>query len=121
MWLIGKTIILSTHILTDMENICDRVGFLHDGVIVKTISPNDIGTSQKIILSFENAIDTNLFVDLPLNVIYKNSNTIIISGDLRKKEMQNALMCRLCQIGNPITHMETVRTDLDAVFREVCQ
>ena len=30
----GKTIILSTHILADMDIICDRAGFLSDGIIV---------------------------------------------------------------------------------------
>lgn len=30
----GKTVFLSTHILTDMERLCDRIGILHDGEII---------------------------------------------------------------------------------------
>ena len=30
----GKTVILSTHILSDIERVCDKVGFLHNGKIV---------------------------------------------------------------------------------------
>lgn len=30
----GKTIFLSTHILNDIERVCDRIGILHDGKIV---------------------------------------------------------------------------------------
>ncbi|HAX03810.1 MAG TPA: ABC transporter ATP-binding protein [Acholeplasmataceae bacterium] len=30
----GKTIILSTHILSDVERICDRIGLIHDGKLI---------------------------------------------------------------------------------------
>ena len=33
----GRSIVLSTHILADMEKVCDKVGFLHDGVIKNEI------------------------------------------------------------------------------------
>lgn len=33
----GFAILLSTHILTDMETVCDRIGFLHKGVISREI------------------------------------------------------------------------------------
>jgi ABC-2 type transport system ATP-binding protein len=33
----GKTIILSTHILADMDSICDKAGFLNDVVIVREV------------------------------------------------------------------------------------
>lgn len=32
----GKTVLLSTHILTDVERVADRVGILHDGVIAES-------------------------------------------------------------------------------------
>lgn len=38
----GKTIILSTHILSDIEKVCDKVGFLHNGKIVIEGELNDI-------------------------------------------------------------------------------
>ena len=33
---VGKTIILSSHILSDVEALCDRVGVIIDGIVVKT-------------------------------------------------------------------------------------
>ena len=33
----GKAILLSTHILADMETVCDAVGFLHQGVIAREV------------------------------------------------------------------------------------
>ena len=38
----GKTIILSTHILADMERVCDKVGFLHNGSIQREVRINDL-------------------------------------------------------------------------------
>jgi ABC-2 type transport system ATP-binding protein len=36
------TIILSSHILSEVEQIVDRIGFIVDGTIVQEISPNEI-------------------------------------------------------------------------------
>ena len=46
----GKTVLLSTHILADMEKVCDQVGFLSDGIIKKSqdIAELDKGGSYKI-------------------------------------------------------------------------
>ena len=38
----GRSIVLSTHILADMEMVCDKVGFLHDGVIKNEIRVSEL-------------------------------------------------------------------------------
>ncbi|MBO7333857.1 MAG: ATP-binding cassette domain-containing protein, partial [Lachnospiraceae bacterium] len=49
----GKSVILSTHILADMEKICDRVGFLSDGIIKKEVTVSEInGSGLNMIVSF---------------------------------------------------------------------
>ena len=42
----GKTIVLSTHILADMDKICDRAGFLHNGIIAKEVDVIFTATPQ---------------------------------------------------------------------------
>lgn len=37
----GKTIILSSHLISEVEKLCDRVGILKDGVFVKFISAKE--------------------------------------------------------------------------------
>lgn len=117
----GKTIILSTHILTDMESICDRVGFLHTGTIVKTLCPNSTNTSQKISLSFMNPINKDSFLDLPLNITFEDDHSIIISGNFQDIQKQKALIKRLYETNNTVTYINTMGADLDTIFREVCQ
>lgn len=36
------TIVLSSHILSEVEQIVDRIGFIVDGTVVQEISPNEI-------------------------------------------------------------------------------
>lgn len=116
----GKTIILSTHILTDMENICDRVGFLHDGIIIKTISPRSIDCSQKVKIVFANTIKKDLFEGLSLKISFESDNCVVLSGNLQELELQKTLFDRVLSTENPITCINTLGVDLDSVFREVC-
>lgn len=116
----GKTIILSTHILTDMENVCDRVGFLHDGIIIKTVSPKSIDGSQKAKIFFKNIIEKEIFEGLSLNVTLEGDNCVVLTGNLQDLELQKDLIDRVLSIENPITCINTLGVDLDSIFREVC-
>lgn len=116
----GKTIILSTHILTDMEEICDRVGFLHNGTIVRTLSPQSAGASQKVRISFLNPIDPAVAAGLAPEVSCEDDHSIILSGELQTAEAQKALLKKLLELDNPIAAINTIHADLDEIFREVC-
>lgn len=116
----GKTIILSTHILTDMENICDRVGFLHDGIIIQTVSPKSMDGSQKVKIVFKNIIKREMFEGLSLNVTFEGDNCVVLSGKLQDLKQQKDLIDRVLSIENPITYINTLGVDLDSIFREVC-
>ncbi len=38
----GKTVIFSTHILSDVEKICDTVGIIHEGLLIEQGSPEEL-------------------------------------------------------------------------------
>jgi ABC-2 type transport system ATP-binding protein len=42
----GKTILLSSHIVPDVEAVCDRVGILSGGVIARSLNLNDVYSSE---------------------------------------------------------------------------
>lgn len=43
----GVTIFLSSHILADMDEICDRIGIIHDGNLLFTGTPKEIKKTTK--------------------------------------------------------------------------
>ncbi len=50
----GMTIILSTHILSDLEQLCDRVGFLHEGIIAREVDfSKEAELRNRYVITFE--------------------------------------------------------------------
>jgi ABC-2 type transport system ATP-binding protein len=43
----GRTIFFSSHILADIEEICDRIGILHNGNIIYLGKPEEFMTKMK--------------------------------------------------------------------------
>lgn len=60
----GTTIVLSSHFILELESLCDRIGVLHKGKILKIGTPEEIrsifANEYEIVLETKNAIYTNL-------------------------------------------------------------
>ncbi len=69
-----STIIFSTHILSDVERICDRVGFLHNGRIVLETDANSLN-SQRVCNKVQLEFETN--AELEKVLAYMKNNDII--------------------------------------------
>ena len=64
-----KTVILSTHIMQEVEALCDRIMIINHGKIVATDTPSNIkalatSRSQKIIVEFSEVIDPNILREI---------------------------------------------------------
>ena len=44
----GKTIIVSSHILSELENTAERFGIIHEGVVMKELTQDDFKTQKEI-------------------------------------------------------------------------
>ncbi|MGN1299059.1 MAG: ABC transporter ATP-binding protein [Candidatus Scatovivens sp.] len=83
----GTTIFYSTHILNEVSKICDRVGIIKDGNLIKVEKIEEL--SQKS-LTFVNLTSTQaetIINDLKVKVISKNENTIRFGNDLPDDEL----------------------------------
>ena len=69
----GKTIIVSSHILSELENTADRFGIIHEGVVMKELSQEDFKT-QKDITSI-NSSDSD--VDKATKLLSENGIKVI--------------------------------------------
>ena len=73
----GTTILYSSHILSEVSNICDRVGFIKEGKIIKEDSIENIRKENYTYLKIISKDINKIKKDLKLK-IYKESNNEIV-------------------------------------------
>lgn len=114
-----KSIILSTHILNDMEKVCDRVGFLQGGIIKKEIDISKlVDKSLGIRVKFDSY--TSLegdFEGLSYNQVENTDEFLFNVEDLAA---QKALFGSLKNCDARIVSIRTETVDLEKIFQEVC-
>lgn len=107
----GKTIFLSSHLLSEVELVCDRVAVLHRGKLVRMGRTSDLlqSTEQTAIVArgitsdaFAGAVSQNGLVTM----------TVPISN-------QRTVMQRVWELGGEIVSVNPVRRSLEQVFLEV--
>lgn len=115
----GKTIILSTHILADMEKVCDKVGFLQDGIIKKEVVINELDTSTNALrVVFESEPVLPLYEEEMLQITKVNEKEYIFNiGNIIQ---QKYLFEYLSKIDTPIVGIRRVLQSLDEMFQEMC-
>ena len=116
----GKTVVLSTHILNDMEKICDRVGFLADGVIKKSIKLNEVSTgSESIHVRFSEPVGKEVLDkhELVYKIISENEYVFLTKEgtDLQKK-----VFAMLASVNISVSMIQSEKNDLERLFMEVC-
>lgn len=63
----GRTVFFSSHILSEVERVCDRVGIIRDGELIKVETTDSLLGKQfrHVRLSFEEVVDSAAFAALP--------------------------------------------------------
>lgn len=61
----GKTILLSSHIFTEVDATCDRIAIIKDGVVVSTVESNELkqSTNKSFKIEFANFDDYQKFIE----------------------------------------------------------
>ncbi len=116
----NKTIFYSTHILDDVERVCDRIGILNEGVLIYESNIDDILDnfySDKIYIETQNEaklvmkkiVSNNLIKDVTIS-----NNGIIckLNGDIDS----NTLLNKLIQLDEKIVEYKKVKTSLEDIF-----
>jgi len=121
---IGKetTIMLSTHIMQEVEAICDRVIIINKGKIVANNNQQALDSSpevQTIYIEFEGAVSSQLLSKIPgVTTVKALGNGWLIEGntdqDLRKNVSKKAQ-----EAGWLIMTLKLEKKSLEAVFKEL--
>ncbi|HWC97737.1 MAG TPA: ABC transporter ATP-binding protein [Candidatus Sulfopaludibacter sp.] len=111
----GKTVFLSSHILPEVEQICDRVVIIDHGKLIRTGRLNDMlgsGTAVEIVVDRLSA-ELGAAVVLRGAVIERMAESVKITTDAaRKRELAEALWTG----GSDVISLNPVRSTLEEVF-----
>ena len=83
----GTTIFYSTHILSEVSKICDRVGFIKDGHLIKIENISELYKKSLTFVTINSEEADNIEKDLGINVISKEENTIKFGNNLSDDEL----------------------------------
>jgi ABC-2 type transport system ATP-binding protein len=117
---LGRTVFLNSHLLSETERICTRVGILHRGQLVREEAvreSNETSGSTAVVLSTPPAVQVPGVRPAPSlqgQVTEAAGATVLVDHD--DLEQLNAALDRLRGAGALIAEVRRVRQDLEASF-----
>ena len=123
----GKTIFFSTHIIPDIEALCDSVGILVNGEIKYTGSVQDIlysgDDAMEMTLSLPDAADINDKAQLKMVQLKDDAHLIWRKGELFKLRVKQTTVSEYMQLvtsaGGSIIKLEQKKKNFETLFREL--
>ena len=88
----GKTILLSSHIFTEVDATCDRIAIIKDGIVVSTVEADDLkqSTNKSFKIEFDNFENYQKFVEnTKFNISIKRPEQNQIKLSLTDQKMQD--------------------------------
>ena len=83
----GNTIFYSTHILNEVSKICDRVGIIRNGKLIKVEKIEELSKKNLTFVTITSNEIKDIVNDLKVNVILKEANTIKFGNNLSHNEL----------------------------------
>ncbi len=121
----GKTIIISSHILADIAEMCNAVGIMNKGRLIAAGKMEDIlknGTDMsRLIISFSNGIETasQIFTENPnIRVESIRENQIVISG-VPDDSYANRIIVDLINRGVVVSGFHREERSLEKIFMDM--
>jgi ABC-2 type transport system ATP-binding protein len=116
----GKTIFFSTHILNDVETLCDRVAVLNRGKVIGSGSPNDLVDQE---LTYVEIVISGIGLDR-LQQITDQRFVIMESGTTLRLELPaetqlTSVVARVEQASGKILSVNPVRRTMEDYFFEL--
>ena len=118
-----KTVFLSTHIMQEVEAICDRVIIINNGKIVADKKLDNLisaETTQIIEVEFDNKVEEQLIAKIENITSYKNTHDMIWELTFKAdKDMRPAVFDFANANGLKTLQLNQKNKNLEAVFREI--
>lgn len=119
-----KTVILSTHIMQEVEAMCDKVVIINKGHIVADDSLNNLksksASTNKIEIQFEEKVEKSLFDDISgLVSLKQQAESIIVEAD--SENLRGDLLKIISDNNLPLISMKNVGGSLEEIFASLTQ
>ncbi len=111
----GAIVLLNSHQLAEVEKVCDRVLFLHAGVIAREETLRHIGQHVVAIRLLPRALDANAITRITGSA--PKDDTVIVSAE--SEEGIAAIVRALITAGADIVEVRPHTADLEQIFRGV--
>jgi len=114
----GVTIILTTHLMYEAEEMCDRIAIINEGNLIKLDTTNNLLDSiktKKIIFKVKKAITINPNDLNGIKLYYKSQNEVVVSYE-RKKHKIDEIINKVKSTGMEINDISTDEGNLEDVF-----
>ncbi len=120
----NKTVMLSTHIMQEVEALCDRIMIINKGKIVATDSPENIislatSVSQTILVEFAELINPELLLSIKGLISYRQKSDRIWIISAGKDDLRPIIFRFAIEQGLTILTMAKEESTLENVFLEI--
>lgn len=77
----GKTVFMSSHIVEEVSKVCDRVGIVKEGTLIKELNMDDLRNNEEktYIVAFKNDDDLSRIVDLYYDAFINEHNEMVLT------------------------------------------
>ncbi len=120
-----KTIILSTHIMQEIQAICQKAVVISQGKLVANLNVNELHTQNSLThieFEFANPIHLKILKNLPeIDDIQEISKTVVKVGATDERKAKIAVFNAAFQLNNPLLNIQTIQTNMEKVFQELTQ
>ena len=83
----GNTIFYSTHVLNEVSKICDRVGIIRNGRLIKVEKIDELSKKNLTFVTITSKQSKEIIKDLKINTISEDENTIKFGNNLSHDEL----------------------------------
>ena len=78
----GRTIFYSTHMLSEVSKICDRVGIIKEGELIKIEKIEDLSKKNLVFVTITSEQSKDIVKELKIKVVEEDGNTIKFGNNL---------------------------------------
>ena len=87
----GTTILYSSHVLSEVSNLCDKVGFIKDGKIIKEDLMENIKKDNYTYLKIKSKDVDSIKKELKLKVYKEEDNNIVFINNMKSNDLLSKL------------------------------